>query len=392
MSNMPARMLPWFTAGHFCNDFAPCAIWIIAPAVALSMDMSPAELGFLFTIHSVGAALAYFPAGVISDTISDRGRLLLLTFVWVAVGYFMASYATSYWTLAILLAVAGIGDAIWHPVATGVVVEQFPGSRAKVLGIHAMGGTIADVAGPLAAGFLLSHLDWTTTLQVCVIPSAIMAVLFIPIARHIPRRDKTVLSRADFVELWQSWMTRDGLGVVMLICFYNMALMALLSMVPLYLQRVHALDTSMTGILFSIMLLAGALLQPIVGALSDRIGRRPVSIYGNVLAALAAGSMFVVPNLLGIVILQVVAIGVLVSIRSALLATAVEHSGNKESTTLGIAFSLMDGVGALGALIAGIVGTWDLAYPFLLATAFSAIATGFAMGMTRAPRPGASPS
>jgi len=184
------RMLPWFSAGHFCNDFAPCALWIIGPAVAITMDLTPAQLGILFTIHSAGSALAYFPAGMISDHISDRGKFLILTFVWVAVGYVIASFAPNYWTLAILLAVAGIGDAVWHPVATGVLVQQYPNARAKALGIHAMGGSFAEVVGPLAAGFLLVHVDWQTALQISVIPTAIMAILFIPIAAKVPKRER----------------------------------------------------------------------------------------------------------------------------------------------------------------------------------------------------------
>ena len=159
MSQPSTPMLYGFSLGHFCNDFAPCAVWIIGPAVALAMDLSPAQLGMLFAIHSAGSALAFFPAGMVSDHISDRGRLLLLTFVWVTVGYLVASFAPNYWTLAILLAVAGIGDAVWHPVATGVLMQEFPNSRAKALGIHAIGGSLSDVAGPLAAGFLLTYVD-----------------------------------------------------------------------------------------------------------------------------------------------------------------------------------------------------------------------------------------
>ena len=54
-------------------------------------------------------------------------------------------------------------------------------------------------------------------------------------------------------------------------------------------------------------------------------------------------------------------------IRSAVLATTVEFGQRREATTLGLAFMLPVGVGALGAAMAGAVGNLDLHYPFLLA-------------------------
>lgn len=383
MPSPSPRMLPYFSLGHFCNDFAPCAIWIIGPAVAISMDLTPAELGMLFTIHSAGAALAYFPAGMISDHISDRGRFLLITFIWVAVGYFIASFAPGYWSLAILLAIAGIGDAVWHPVATGVLVQQYPEARAKALGVHAMGGSIAEVLGPLVAGFLLAYVDWRLALQMCTVPAVIMAVMFIPILATIPKRDSTRITRDDFVSIWNTWRDRAGIRVACLICSYNMALMALLAMVPLHLKREHDLDISTTGLFFSGMLLTGALLQPIVGGVSDRIGRRPIVIYGTGIASTAALVMFFASDLTALVVVQVIAIGTLVAIRSALLAASVEHAGKKESTTLGLAFAVMDGIGALGALLAGLVGSTNLENAFLLSAFLSLIAAILALGMPR---------
>jgi hypothetical protein len=42
------------------------------------------------------------------------------------------------------------------------------------LGVHAMGGTLAEVVGPLMAGFLLGFLDWRTTLQLSAAPECAM--------------------------------------------------------------------------------------------------------------------------------------------------------------------------------------------------------------------------
>ena len=59
------------------------------------------------------------------------------------------------------------------------------------------------------------------------------------------------------------------------------------------------------------------------------------------------------------------------AIRSGVLAMAVDFSGQREATTLGFVFMVMDGVGALGAVLAGLVGNFQLRYAFLLAAALS---------------------
>jgi hypothetical protein len=58
-----------------------------------------------------------------------------------------------------------------------------------------------------------------------------------------------------------------------------------------------------------------------------------------------------------------------------ILAAAVEYSGKSESTTLGIVFTVLDGVGMFGALLAGLVGEFELRYAFILA-ALMALSAG----------------
>ena len=366
----PALLLP-FTFGHFANDCAPCAIWLIAPAVAIAMDLSPAEVGLLITIKSVGAAAAYLPAGLIADHVSDRGRLLLATFWWVAIGYVAASFAPGFWTFAILLAVAGMGDAAWHPIATGILVRGHTSRRAQVLGIHAMGGTFAEVLAPLAVGFLLAYVDWRVAMQLTVLPTVLMGLVFFRVARKVPSAASRRVTRIDLLEIWQTWKHPKGLKLIALMCAYNMALMALLSMTPLFLQTVHGLTPGETGLAFSGMLLLGALAQPVIGRVSDLTGRRSIILLGNGIAAVAAVGVWLSVSLTLIITLLVVSIGALVAIRSVLLAAAIEHAGSREGTTLGIAFALMDGVGAVGAVLAGVVGSIDLAYAYPLAAGLS---------------------
>ncbi len=373
------RLLIYFSFGHLANDWAPCSIWLIAPAIGVAMDLSPGEVGVLIGVASAGAALGYLPAGVLSDRVTRRGWLLLATFWWVAIGYVVASFAPGFWTVALLFALAGLGDAAWHPIASGVLVQALPKRRAHALGIHAMGGTFAEVLGPLLVGFLLSYVDWRTALQISALPAAIMGLVFLRIAGAVPAGPQHSFSRHDVSGLWRIWTSRRGLALTAMISVYNMALMAVLAMSPLFLQQVHSFSPLETGIAFSIMLLAGALAQPAIGRLSDGIGRKPVFLAGNGLAVLACLGVALSSAPLPALIALIVTVGALYSIRSAVLAAAVEFAGGREGTTLGLTFALLDGVGALGAVLAGWVGNVDLHYAFVLAAGMAASAAGLAL-------------
>ena len=65
------------------------------------------------------------------------------------------------------------------------------------------------------------------------------------------------------------------------------------------------------------------------------------------------------------------AAALLTSMRPVVLAAAVDYSGKSEATTLGIVFTLLDGIGMLGALFAGLIGEFSLNYAFLLAAGFA---------------------
>jgi len=363
--------LTWFALGHLANDWPVASLWLIVPTAGIAMGLSPAEVGLLFTICNVGGALAYLPAGILADHVSNRGRLLLATFWWVAVGYLLAAMAPGFWSLALLLALAGMGDAAWHPIATGVLTRDNKERRAHVLGIHAIGGSLAEVLAPLAVGFLLAYVDWREALAISALPAALMGLCFFWVARAVPPVEKKSVSKHAILGLLNMWRRGNGLRMVVMICLYNMALMALLSMIPLYLADRHGFGPMAAGIAFSAMLIVGALAQPWVGKISDIVGRRPILVFGNLTAALAIALMVFQPSLWIMIAAMMVAVAALDAIRAAVLAGAVDHTGHSEGTTLGLAFALLDGIGALGAVLAGIAAGFSWPHMFGLAAAFS---------------------
>ncbi len=367
-------LMAWFAVGHFANDWPIASLWLIVPAAGLAMKLSPAEVGLLFTLFSVGGALAYVPAGLLADHITNRGRLLFGTFVWVGVGYALAAVSQGFWSLAILLALAGMGNAAWHPIATGVLARTNESTRAHALGIHAVGGSFAEVLAPLTVGLLLSTVDWRGALAVSVLPAVFVGLCFLWVVQAIPAIENPRAHRQDLTELVRAWRSRNGLRIVATVSLYNMALIGLLSMIPLYLATARGFAPGAIGIAFAAILVTGALAQPWVGSVSDRLGRFPVLATGNGLAALAIGTLMFEPPFWFMIAMMALGVAALDAVRAATLAAAVDHSDRNESTTLGFAFALLDGVGAFGAVLAGVAAgiSWGAMFGLSAALACSA--------------------
>ena len=358
--------------GHLTNDWVSGTLWLIAPAIAASMGLGPTEVGLILTINGLGAGLAYIPAGIIADKSSRTGYLMLLTFWWVALGYLCATLVPGFWAVTLLLAFGVMGDAFWHPVATGVLVKEMPNRRAHALGVHAVGGSIgAEVLGPLATGFLLGYFDWQTSLQILVIPVVIMGIVFIPISKRITQNVESKRPDINFKALLKHWSTGTGVAMMSMMIFYNMALMAMLGMTPLYLQSEHALAPFHSGIVFATLLMIGTLFQPVFGHYTDSRGRKPIILAILLIASLFAFIAGMSTSLIWAIVGLLPAVALLTAVRPVVLAAAVDFSGKSEATTLGIVFTVLDGVGMLGALFAGLVGEFNLSWAYFLASSLA---------------------
>jgi MFS family permease len=368
-----------FPLGHFSVDTPGGALWLIAPAVGIAWDLSPAEIGFLVTAHNFGAGLGYLPSGMLADRFSRRGLMMMGTVWWVVVGYAVASMATDYWMLAFLLAVAAAGDAAWHPMATGTMVQHMPKRRALALGVHLTGGIMAEVVAPLGVGILLAYYEWQVVFRIAIIPAVLMGVALLYFHRFILPSAEPKMTKADLGDVLKVWRTRAGLAMFGLGVAYSMAFVGLMAMSPVFFQNYHGYSTAWTGAAFAAMLLGGGIAAPIMGQLSDRWGRKQVVVVSAFVGAagilLTAFSSHPVLLVLGVV----VAGTVLTGMRPVYLAGAVEMVGRRESTALGLIYGVMDGLGALGGLLAGLAGTNDLRYALVFAAGASIVCGTFAL-------------
>jgi MFS family permease len=87
-------------------------------------------------------------------------------------------------------------------------------------------------------------------------------------------------------------------------------------------------------------------------------------LFGSSFFALFAGLS---DSLYWVILGLLPAVAFLTAVRPVILAAAVEYTEKSAATTLGIVFTVLDGVGMFGALLAGLVGQFELRYAFIMA-------------------------
>lgn len=142
----------------------------------------------------------------------------------------------------------------------------------------------------------------------------------------------------------------------------------------MFLQTRHGFGPAESGMVFAALLLVGTFFQPIAGHISDRRGRKHMIFAVLLVAGLLSAAAGLISGFTAYIALLAISVTLLTAIRPVILAAAVEFSGKSEATTLGIVFAVLDGVGALGALLAGFAGEVDLGWAYVLAGILAAFA------------------
>jgi len=238
---------------------------------------------------------------------------------------------------------------------------------------------MAEVIGPLAAGFLLGYLEWQVVFRIAIIPALLMGVGLLYFHRFIAPPREAAMTKADLGTVLNVWRSRAGFLMFALGVTYSMAFVGLMAMIALFFQDYHGYSSAWAGAAFASMLLGGAIAAPFMGRLSDSTGRKRVVVVSAFVGAfgilLTAASTHPVLLVLGVVIAGTVLTGM----RPVYLAAAVEMVGRRETTALGLIYAVMDGVGSLGGLLAGLAGTNDLRYALVFAAGASVASGLFAL-------------
>lgn len=226
------------------------------------------------------------------------------------------------------------------------------------LAFHGVGGSVGDVAGPLATGALLMVLGWKGILSVYAIVPVFMGFVAAWWFQNIGKVQEAAedsSSQPSRAEATKRLLTDPVLwGITVVRGFRAMALVALVTVLPLYLADELGMSPFARGFHIGLLIAVGLLAKPLAGFMSDRWGRKRVLVPGLVWSCVLA--LLLIPFYQGVgLTVSIALLGLfLYPDQPILTAATLEIVGrNVSATALGIATFASFIMSASAPLIAG---------------------------------------
>ena len=355
-------ILSALSGGHGIFHWFTQSFFVMLPAVVATFGLSGVQVGAIATTREMVSGIIALPGGVVTDMLRRHWGLVLAgCMALFGVGWLVMGISPVYPALLVGMAIVAAASSMWHLPATAALSHQFAHRRGSALSFHGVGGNVGDVLGPALTGALLLVLSWREILSIyAVVPLFLTFVVFWAF-RDIGRTGPQASAPTGFSEQMnqtrQSFKAHPRLwGIMTVAGLRGMAHVAFLPFLALYLGLETQLGMSkpILGLHIALLVGVGIVSTPVMGYLSDRLGRKLVLIPG--MLGLAVLTALLVPFNEGIGLIIVIALlGIfLFSDQPILTAGALDVIGEGVvASTLGVFSFSRFALAASSPLIAG---------------------------------------
>ncbi|MBI3050311.1 MAG: NarK/NasA family nitrate transporter [Acidobacteria bacterium] len=277
-TGQPAAAAGFARAGHLPTLIAALLYfdvsfmaWVLlgplAPFLRRDLGLSATELGLLTAVPLLGGSLCRPILGLLEERLGGRRTGLIgltLTSATLFVGWQFARSATHFYALGFLLGIAGASFAVALPLASRWYPPQYQGLAMGIAGAGNSGTLLATLFAPRLA----ERFGWQATFGIAMAPLAVVFVLFAWLARDSPRRPAPVSAAAYRAVLREP----DTLALSFLYALTFGGFVGFATFLTTFFHEAYQVSRVAAGDLTTIVVVAGSVLRPVGGWLSDRVG------------------------------------------------------------------------------------------------------------------------
>ena len=351
------------------------AFLVLIPQIYITLGLAPIQAGFLDAVRQLSGGATSMTGGFFVDMFQHRrAHILAFSMSLIATGYFLVSIAPTFGLILAALALASAGTALWHPPALGLLAQRFPKRRGLFISLHRSAGNVGDWLGPLIVGGLLAIVGWRWIVGGGTQVLLLFAVVIFFLLRNVggPKIegvDYGAKFRTQIRDMRESFKGTGMWWIFTVSAVRGMGDRSLLWVIPLYLSDQLELSPFWVGFHVALLAAPGIFAGPLFGALSDRIGRKPI-----IMLIMASAVIFPTTMVLGGdgpgMTVSVLLFGLfLFSVNSLTQAAAIDVAAGKglEGTFIGLMWGSNAFFGAMASIIAGVVVEyigWHAAFYF----------------------------
>jgi MFS family permease len=356
----PARSYALLCAiGVFCFISYNLVRMPVLALFAESLGASPERIGLIVSVSTLTGVFLKLPSGALSDI---YGRRLLLRVGVVAFGLppFLYPFVSDLNVLTALRFLHGLATAVFAPSALATVAELYQERRGAALGTYTACTQSGALLGPFIGGYLVYAAGFPAAFVTAGVFGCIAVVIFYSLDLNPPPPRLHEKGVAPLLaEMWKGFMVVAKNRKVLITSSTDAAKMiangALMAFLPLY-GVAAGLNPGEVGLLFTVQAFTSFFSKPIMGRVSDRMGRQPLIMIGLLICA---ATFAFIPHVSLFPLLLVLSAGfgfgeaVVSSSSSALVADSSEFK--TLGAGMGMQGTIMDVGHASGPLLAGVL-------------------------------------
>lgn len=358
----------------------------VLPLFAQALGAGPGQIGWIIMASTLPGILMSFPAGVMADRYG-QGRLLVASLIIFASAPWLYLVVQSAWQLAAVRFYHGFATAVFGTVASAAIAQRSRSDRALRLSSFSSATIIGRSLAPFLGGALLSLAGIRSVYLACAMGGAMALAVGLALRGDSKHKESAAPAPISGPGLITSLrlLLRDRRIVAASVgeAAQYLTFGALEAFLVLYATD-QGLVAWQIGVILGVQLLCIVATKPLMGYLSDRIGRVRVILPGLLIGSLSLlllphSSSF--PGLALLSLIYGIGFATVTSSTTALVADLARHGAYGAS--LGALATVMDIGQALGPVLTGwVVGAYGYTSAFtLLAAILLAGALLFWIGM-----------
>ena len=336
---------------------------------ATSLGTPDDLLGIVAAASTIPGILISLPAASLSDVFGRRKVLLFAAFVFASAPFLYLG-VSSWWTLAFVRFYHGFATAIFMPVAEASIATLFPTKRGERISLFNSASAVGRALAPFLGGYILFATNASFfTLYVAVgiagVTAFSIALLFLAEKRTLATEPAPAEKSPK--KMFRGWLTIIkntsilGVSCVQAIQYYVFASVEFFLVG--YLTDVVGLDLFSVGVITGSEIVALVIARPLIGRISDRIGRTKPIIVGIIascflVAAIPFTTQF--PMLLLLAVAYGVSFATVLSSTSPMVCDLVPAA--LVGASMGFLSTMMDLGQTLGPIVSGVIFATSLRY------------------------------
>ena len=180
------QVIGLISVAHFLSHFYLTSLVPLYALISAELGVSWTSLSWGITAYVICTGILQTPMGYVVDRIGGRKVLVGGLFV-LASGIGAIGFATELWHLIALMALAGVGNSVFHPADYSIISVSVGEKRlGKAFSMHSFGGSSGMVVGPLImALFIQLDVPWRSAVIAVGLAGIALAVVLLVFGKMI---------------------------------------------------------------------------------------------------------------------------------------------------------------------------------------------------------------